>query len=431
MLPIFPAANYEDCKALKPHEQFEKFFDDVFYNTYVTNLENMPYFLGKNPRSNKEYEEMFGKCTSPLLNMIDDFDPEVQQLPFSFFFDNLFIGFPVLAYLKSRGYTATSTMRENRIPKSCPLSQKPELKKKLRGYITFVKMKDSSSSSNIDIHVTKWVDNAVVTIASTSYGKNPVSKLQWYSKDQRKKLSITRPNVVGRYKKYMCGVDRMDQNVNLYHVGNSGKKLSSCIFIWLIDVCMQNAWQLQRVAEPTMSQLQFRRQIGIYYCNHYGEKPAGPGTVTQKEIFCELNERERSLQEVKQQWRCMKLHAISHYLYIGKPFPGGPKPPSPSKEVVELVEMIPLEFQEDFNEYDSNRPPTNVMTEVPETEREQSCEVPCRPESTSAVLIEDEDDSRKRIAKLAEERSKVLLEQQEAEHEEENGDFRCRTENEN
>ncbi|XP_069687090.1 uncharacterized protein [Periplaneta americana] len=69
---------------------------------------------------------------------------------------------------------------------------------------------------------------------------------------------------------------------------------------------------------------------------------------------------------------------------------GGPKLPSPSKEVVELVELIPFEFQEDFNEYDSNGPPTNVMTEVPETEGEQSCEVPCRPESTFVVLIEDE-----------------------------------------
>lgn len=27
-LPIFPDANYEDCKGLKAHEQFEKFFDD-------------------------------------------------------------------------------------------------------------------------------------------------------------------------------------------------------------------------------------------------------------------------------------------------------------------------------------------------------------------------------------------------------------------
>ncbi|XP_069704280.1 uncharacterized protein [Periplaneta americana] len=145
----------------------------------------------------------------------------------------------------------------------------------------------------------------------------------------------------------------------------------------------------------------------------------------------------------------MKLHAkksLSLHRQAISRTGGGPKPPSPSKEVVELVELIPLEFQEVFNEYDSNGPPTNVKTEVPETEGEQSCEVPCRPESTSAVLIEDEnveilltsapatpkvvndekcrkrkiskdeDDSRKRIAKLAGERSKVLLEQQEAEH---------------
>lgn len=29
LMPVFPPPNYEDCKGLKAHEQFEKFFDDV------------------------------------------------------------------------------------------------------------------------------------------------------------------------------------------------------------------------------------------------------------------------------------------------------------------------------------------------------------------------------------------------------------------
>ncbi|XP_069704281.1 uncharacterized protein [Periplaneta americana] len=99
----------------------------------------------------------------------------------------------------------------------------------------------------------------------------------------------------------------------------------------------------------------------------------------------------------------MKLHAkksLSLHRQAISRTGGGPKPPSPSKEVVELVELIPLEFQEVFNEYDSNGPPTNVKTEVPETEGEQSCEVPCRPESTSAVLIEMESSASRTSGRL-------------------------------
>ena len=70
-----------------------------------------------------------------LINMIDDFDPDVQQLPFSFYFDNLFTGFPLLVYLISRGFSGTGTIRENGIPRSCPLPCKVDLKKR-RGHAT-------------------------------------------------------------------------------------------------------------------------------------------------------------------------------------------------------------------------------------------------------------------------------------------------------
>lgn len=75
----------------------------------------------------------------------------------------------------------------------------------------------------------------------------------------------------------MAGVDRLDQNVSLYRIGYRGKKLWSCIFTWLIDVSIQNAWQLHRIEKGNMSQLEFRRQIANYYCKHYGKKPKQSG----------------------------------------------------------------------------------------------------------------------------------------------------------
>lgn len=65
-------------------------------------LVNFDVYQGNNPRGNTFYENGFGKCVAPLINMIDDFSPDVSKLPFRFYFDNLFTGFNILHYLKQR-----------------------------------------------------------------------------------------------------------------------------------------------------------------------------------------------------------------------------------------------------------------------------------------------------------------------------------------
>lgn len=55
------------------------------------------------------------------------------------------------------------------------------------------------------------------------------------------------------------------------------------------------------------------------------------------------------------QWKYMKLTSkkelSSHRRAINKTG-GGQKPPSPSPESKEIAEMIPLEFEIDYNEFD-------------------------------------------------------------------------------
>lgn len=70
----------------------------------------------------------------------------------------------------------------------------------------------------------------------------------------------------------MAGVDRMDQSVNNYRIGYRGKKWWASIFTWFLDVAVNNAWQLQRGSRK-LGQLDFKREIAIYYCKHYGTKP--------------------------------------------------------------------------------------------------------------------------------------------------------------
>jgi len=61
-------------------------------NTFTGYLINFEVYQGKNPNANQDYEERFGKASAPLMQMIDDFPPQVQPLPFNFYFDNLFTG---------------------------------------------------------------------------------------------------------------------------------------------------------------------------------------------------------------------------------------------------------------------------------------------------------------------------------------------------
>lgn len=240
-------------------------------------LANFEIYQGKNPRSKTLYEEQYGKCIAPLFNMIDDFEDHIRALPFSFYFDNLFTGIPALLQLKSLGYNGTGTIRENRLPDGCPLKQKKKETKKLgRGFMT------GKSVNALDIHVTKWVDNSVVTVASSVYGMNPVTTALRYSSAEQKKVEVSRPLVVAKYNQCMGGVDRMDENISLYRIGIHGKKWWSCIFTWMIDASIQNAWQLHRVAHPEMPQLDFRREIALFYCRHYGVPPKSTGNRLSK-----------------------------------------------------------------------------------------------------------------------------------------------------
>lgn len=230
---------------------------------YMVNFE---IYQGKSTKGSTEYDR-YGKCAAPLLSMIDDLPENIRDLPFEFYFDNLFTGFPLLMHLKDRGYNATGTIRENRIPKKCPLPLKADLKKEARGTFKSMKMVES------DIRLTKWVDNSVVSIASTSLGAYPVSHVYRYSRAAQKRIIVERPCVIMEYNINMCGVDRFDQNVAAYRIAYKGKKWWSSIFTWLIDACLQNAWQLHRKIHPHMAQAQFRREVAIYYCKHYGVKP--------------------------------------------------------------------------------------------------------------------------------------------------------------
>lgn len=61
----------------------------------------------------------------------------------------------------------------------------------------------------------------------------------------------------------MGGVDRQDQNIGLYRIGIRGKKWYWCLICQVLDMCVQNSWQLHRTDGGTLDQLAFRRNIAV------------------------------------------------------------------------------------------------------------------------------------------------------------------------
>lgn len=88
-------------------------------------------YQGNDPREDVGISTLVGKCAAPMILMLKELSQ--PNLPYIIHIDNLFTGFNLLAYLRYLGYGAIGTIRENRIPRSCPITGKKEFQKKKRG----------------------------------------------------------------------------------------------------------------------------------------------------------------------------------------------------------------------------------------------------------------------------------------------------------
>ncbi|CAG4980485.1 unnamed protein product [Parnassius apollo] len=62
----------------------------------------------------------------------------------------------------------------------------------------------------VDISVTTWKDNKMVTLASTYVGAEPAETTTRYDKKQKKEITIPCPKIIKDYNAHMGGVDLMD-----------------------------------------------------------------------------------------------------------------------------------------------------------------------------------------------------------------------------
>ncbi|KAH9378181.1 hypothetical protein HPB48_015991 [Haemaphysalis longicornis] len=151
-----------------------------------------------------------------------------------------------------------------------PISRPDIIKRKTRGY-------EEHALSDDEIIIVRWMDNSVVTIASTVLGIEPISSADRYSRAQKKRIKVPRPNAVTQYNGFMGGSDQMDANVGAYRIAVSGKKWWWIIFTWICDVAISNGWALIHSTRSKITQLEFRREFVQSYLTRWDNKPKGPG----------------------------------------------------------------------------------------------------------------------------------------------------------
>lgn len=180
------------------------------------------------------------------------------------YFDNYFTTLDLIWYLREhRGIFSLGTIRQNRL-KGCSkglLSDK-ELKKKGRG--TFSQVVDNDKK----IAIVKWYDNKVVTLACSYADAYPVQEIKRWSKEQKKKIGVTCPELVRHYNQHMGGVDLCDMLIALYRTSFKSRRWYMNIFGQMLDIAVNNAWLLYRRKCTTnslknISLKKFRQRLAI------------------------------------------------------------------------------------------------------------------------------------------------------------------------
>lgn len=172
------------------------------------------------------------------------------------YLDNLFNSIPLCKELLKKEIYVVGTLRKNRMMGADEmLKSEKDLGKEGRGTMSVV-----TSTDNITI--TRWMDNRPVHMLSTFAGKEPMDKVQRYSRILNKMVEVSRPFSVSTYNKFMGGVDMSDRMVAHYPHALKNKKFYLRIFFHLLNVALVNAWVVFRNTENNkMSFVDFKLSI--------------------------------------------------------------------------------------------------------------------------------------------------------------------------
>lgn len=174
------------------------------------------------------------------------------------FFDNFFSSYNLFKQLKTEGFFATATIREDRTQHAPLESSKIMKKTRKRGSY------DSCFDEDTYISLARWCDNSVVTLISTHYHVEPIKTAKRYNRMEKRVINVTQPFVISQYNSYMGGVDLHDNGVANYRIGIKGKKWWWPLFTNTIGNILVNSWKLYNIVNNTkMSQIDFKSNVAL------------------------------------------------------------------------------------------------------------------------------------------------------------------------
>ena len=228
---------------MKPIKRGYKLWCIADQNGYIMKFS---VYQGKNETLEKEFENTnLGERI--VLQLTKPFWNESRLV----FFDNYFTTIPLLEKLRTQQTLACGTIRQNR--KGMPQNFKKDSEIP-RGEFDY-----RFSTSGIGIF--KWKDNKVVHIGSNYHG-NEITSVDRTMKDGSR-LSISCPNPIKDYNKYMGGVDHADRLRALYNVDRKSKKWWLRIFWGLLDITFVNAYVIYCQMFEKTDVFDFRRSVAL------------------------------------------------------------------------------------------------------------------------------------------------------------------------
>lgn len=187
---------------------------------------------------------------------------ERGQYPYHLCFDSFFTSVKLVSALKKKGVRATGTIRENRTEK-CPLMNAEHMRKMKKGYFDF------RVEENEEIILCRWRGDGITSLCSNAVGIEPAGERSLSAADGELR-QVAWPSIVRLYDECREGVAKMDQIISKYRVRIRSKKWYSILVSYIIDVAMNNAWQLHRACNPgtSLDLLDFRRYVAHFYLEH-------------------------------------------------------------------------------------------------------------------------------------------------------------------
>ncbi|XP_040066395.1 piggyBac transposable element-derived protein 2-like [Ixodes scapularis] len=99
----------------------------------------------------------------------------------------------------------------------------------------------------------KWKDNKSVLLLSTAFGTVPEGKCRRWSKDEKKRVEVTQPDIVDKYNQHMGGVYLIDCYVAYYRITVRSRKWTVRVFTHFLDMARYNSWiEYQRDCDNAM-----------------------------------------------------------------------------------------------------------------------------------------------------------------------------------